>query len=138
MVFAFLPGSVWRNVLVARTLRNTTRICGRPASSSGESTRVTGWGIDIRGSWSMSSHRDLFASLGGRFGKAISLALAGLIVMSGQNLVYAGTDTSTPATDATSPASGPSGEYIVTFASGTMDAQRQDALAAVDAVSASS
>src|SRR3954453_9657139 len=138
MVFAFLPGSVWRNVLVARTLRSTTHICGRPASSSGESTRVAGWGIDIRGSWSMSSHRDLFASLGGRFGKAISLALAGLIVMSGQNLAYAGTDTSTPTTDATSTASAPSGEYIVTFASGTTDAQRQDALVAVDAVSASS
>src|SRR3954453_5946322 len=138
MVFAFLPGSVWRNVLVARTLRSTTRICGRPASSSGESTRVTGWGIDIRGSSSMSSHRDLFASLGGRFGKAISLALAGLIVMSGQNLAYAGTDTSTPTTDATATASAPSGEDIVTFASVTTDAQRQDALVAVDAVSASS
>src|SRR3954452_9579676 len=112
MVFAFLPGSVWRHILVARTLGSTTRICGRPASSSGESTRVAGWGIDIRGSWYMSSHRSLCASLGGRFGKAISLALAGLIVMSGQNLVYAGTDTATPTADSTSTASDPSGEYI--------------------------
>src|SRR3954471_4921960 len=135
MVFAFLPGSVWRNVLVARTLRSTTRICGRPASSSGESTRVTGWGIDIRGSWSMSSHRGLFASLGGRFGKAVSLALAGLIVMSGQKLAYAGADTSSTTTDSTSAAPAPRGDYIVRFAAGTTDAQRQDALAAVDAVS---
>ena len=86
----------------------------------------------------MSSHRGLFASLGGRFGKGVSLAVAGLIVMSGQNLAYAGTDTSTSPTDATSTAPAPRSEYIVRFAAGTADAQRQDALAAADAVSLSS